>query len=57
MVVTLILLESQCIKTVSKNAYIFEIHRWLLAFPEISIVKPCAPLKVAGEDRSATNGK
>ena len=39
------LLENQCIKTASKNACVFEIHRWLLAFPEISIVKPCAPLK------------
>ena len=26
------------------HSYVFEIHRWLLAFPEISIVKPCAPL-------------
>ena len=45
LVATLMLLENQCIKTVSKNAYVFEIHRRLLAFPEISIVKPCAPLK------------
>ena len=40
------LLESQCIKTVSKNAYVFEIHRWLLAFPEISIVKPWPVLRL-----------
>ena len=41
------LLGSQCIKAVSKNAYVpvFEIHRWLLAFPEIFIVKLSASLK------------
>ena len=26
------------------HTYIFEIYRWPLVFPEISRVKPCAPL-------------
>ena len=42
---TLMLSESQCIKTVSKHAYVFDIHGWLLEFPEIYIVEPCVPLK------------
>ena len=42
---TSMFLESQCIKIVSRDAYVHEIHRWLLEFPEMSRVKPCAPLK------------
>ena len=38
MVLILIPLESQCLKTVSKNVYEFGTHRWLQVYPKIFIV-------------------